>query len=146
MDPYWELDRSQQQKLLQEDQLWTSTRNEQNYQEYIPMEEGEICSNKDQNPSILEVPAVNWAKYEAVKSALFVKMGHASKIDAEEPNSWDLGNAVRETEKVLLYGSAIINDRNDKRPFLSRMPAARKLSQRVNSVQKEAFQKVRAGV
>ena len=26
-------------------------------------------------------------------------MGHAPRVDAEEQNNWDLGNAVRETEK-----------------------------------------------
>ena len=78
-------------------------------------------------------------------------MGHASKIYAE-PNSWDLRNTVRETEKVLLYGSAIINDRDDKRPqppqdtSSSLTPAARKDSQRIRIVQKETFHEVRAGV
>ena len=63
------------------------------------MEEGEIGSDTDQDPSVLEVPAINWAKYVDVKSVQYIKMGHAPRVDSEEQNSWDLGNAVRETEK-----------------------------------------------
>ena len=63
------------------------------------MEEGEIGSDTDQDPSVLEVPAINWAKYVGVKSVQYIKMGHAPRVDAEEQNNWDLGNAVRETEK-----------------------------------------------
>ena len=63
------------------------------------MEEGEIDTDTDQDPSILEVPAINWARYVGVKSVQFVKMGHAPKIAAEEQNDWNLEQAVRETEK-----------------------------------------------
>ena len=34
----------------------------------MPIEEGEIDSEKDQDPSILEVPAINWAHYVGVKN------------------------------------------------------------------------------
>ena len=40
----------------------------------MPMEEGEIESETDQDPSILEVPAVNWARYVGVKTVQYVKM------------------------------------------------------------------------
>ena len=63
------------------------------------MEEGEIDSETDQDPSILEVPAWNRAKYVGVKSVQYVKMGHAPKVAAQEENNWDLEQAVRETEK-----------------------------------------------
>ena len=63
------------------------------------MEEGKIDSETDKDPSVLEVPAVNWAIYVGVKSVQYIKMGHAPIVDAEEPNNWDLGNAVSETEK-----------------------------------------------
>ena len=65
----------------------------------IPMEEGEIESETDQDPSILEVPAWNWARYVGVKSVQYVKMGHAPKVAALDENTWDLEQAVRETEK-----------------------------------------------
>ena len=45
----------------------------------MPMEEGEIESETDQNPSILEVPAINWARYVGVKSEKYVKMQHKKK-------------------------------------------------------------------
>ena len=65
----------------------------------MPMEGGEIESETDQDPSVLEVPAINWARYVGVKSVQYVKMGHASKVTAMEENNWDLGQAVRETER-----------------------------------------------
>ena len=65
----------------------------------IYMEEGEIESETDQDPSILEVPAWNWARYVGVKSVQYVKMGHAPKVAAVDKNTWDLEQAVRETEK-----------------------------------------------
>ena len=65
------------------------------------MEVGEIGSETDQDQSVLEVPAINWAKYVGVKSVQYIKMGHAPKMDTEEPNNWDLGNVVRETEKYF---------------------------------------------
>ena len=64
-----------------------------------PLQEGEINSDSDQDPSILKVPAVNWAKYVGVKSVQYIKLGYAPRTTAEEPNDWDLGNAVRESEK-----------------------------------------------
>ena len=62
------------------------------------MEEGEIGSESEQDPSILEVPAINWAKYLGVKGVPYIKMGHAPRVDAIEQNNWDLGNSVIETE------------------------------------------------
>ena len=29
----------------------------------------------------------------------YIKIGNAPKVNTEEPNNWNLGNAVRETEK-----------------------------------------------
>ena len=63
------------------------------------MEEGEIDSETDQDPSVLEVPVINWARYVGVKSVQYVKMGHAPRIAAEKQNDWNLEQAVRETEK-----------------------------------------------
>ena len=65
----------------------------------MPMEEGESHSKTDQDPSILEVSAVNWARYGGVKSVQYVKMGHSPKIVAQEDNNWDLEQAVRGAEK-----------------------------------------------
>ena len=67
-------------------------------QQTTPIEEGEIDSDSHQDPSMLEVPAVNWAKYLGVKSVQYKKMGRTT---AEEPNDWDLGNAVQESEKIF---------------------------------------------
>ena len=67
----------------------------------MPMEEGEIESETDQDPSILEVPAINWARYVEVKSVQYVKMGHAPKTAAQEENYWDLEQDVRETERFF---------------------------------------------
>ena len=50
---------------------------------------------------LLEVPAVNWAQFVGVKSVQYIRMGHSTGVDAEEQNNWDLGKAVRETEKTF---------------------------------------------
>ena len=110
VDPFWQVDRQQRQQPQQEDEPGPSSR-----EMHTPMEEGEIDSETDQDSSILEVPAVNWAKYVSVKSVQYIKMDHAPKVDAEEPNDWDLGNAVRETEKqfsadLLLSMTETTND------------------------------------
>ena len=53
VDSFWEVDCPQHQQTHQEHQPGSSAQhNEQKYQEYIPMEEGEIESDKDQYPSI----------------------------------------------------------------------------------------------
>ena len=65
----------------------------------IPMKEGEKGSETDQDPSILEVPAWNWARYVGVKGVQYVKTEHAPKVAALDEKNWDLEQAVRETEK-----------------------------------------------
>ena len=66
----------------------------------MPMEEGEIDSETDQDTSILELPAINRAHYVEVKSVQYVKMGHAPKIVAQD-NNWDLEQAVREPKTIF---------------------------------------------
>ena len=97
MDPFGEADRPHCQKPKLDNEPGPSSRQIQ----HTPLEEGEINSETDQDPSVLEVPAINWAKNMGVKSVQYIQMGHAPKVDAEEPNGWDLGNAVKETEKQL---------------------------------------------
>ena len=107
VDPFWETDRPQRQQSQPEYDTTPSPRQQQP----IPMEEGGIGSETDQDPSVLEVPAINWAKDVGFKSVQYMEMGHAQKIDAEEPNNWDLGNAVRET---ICDQFTIANDGNYK--------------------------------
>ena len=107
VDPFWEMDRPtpvQQQQQHDQSQYdkpgpSSATANTEHQFAQIPMEEGEIESETDQDPSILEVPAWNWARYVGVKSVQYVKMGHAPKVAALDENTWDLEQAVRETEK-----------------------------------------------
>ena len=63
------------------------------------MEEVEISSDSELVPSVLEVPTINWANYLGVKTVQNIKMGHAPRIQAMEPNNWDHENTLRETEK-----------------------------------------------
>ena len=63
------------------------------------MEEGEISSDSEMAPSVLEVPTINWANYLGVKSVQYIKMGHAPRIQALEPKSWEHENTVGDTEK-----------------------------------------------
>ena len=95
VDLFWEVDRPQRRHPQRKDEPGPPSRQIQQ----VPMEEGEIGSKADHDLSVLEVPAVDWAKYVGVESVQSIKMGHAPKVDAEEANDWDLGNDVRETEK-----------------------------------------------
>ena len=80
VDPFWETDRPQCPQ--------TSTTNDNTpppgQQQFTPMEEGEIGSGSEQDPSVLEVPAITWAKYVGVKSVQYIKKGHAPRVDAVE--------------------------------------------------------------
>ena len=99
VDPFWDVNRPQAPKNP-EDRPGPSTANhEVPQQQTTPKEEGEIDSDSDQDPSILEVPAVNWAKYVGVKSVQYIKMGHSQRTTAEKPNESNLRNAVLESKK-----------------------------------------------
>ena len=105
VDPFWEMDRPTPVQQQQHDQSQydkpgpsSATANTEHQFAQIPMEEGEVESETDQDPPILEVPAWNWAHYIGVKSVQYVKMGHAPKVAALDENTWDLEQAVRETE------------------------------------------------
>ena len=101
VDPFWDIDRPTPAQLIQYDQPETSNSSTgQGRNTPVPMEEGEINSETDQDPSVFEVPAINWARYVGVKSVQYVKMGHSPKIIAEENKNWDLEQTVRETEKT----------------------------------------------
>ena len=100
VDLFWNVDRPQAAPKNPEDRPRPSTTNHaMPQQQTTPMEEAEIDSDSDHDPSILEVPAVTWAKYMGVQSVQNNKMGYAPRTTAEGPNDWDLGNAVRQSEK-----------------------------------------------
>ena len=100
VDPFWEVDRPTLAQQQQQNSTGPSaTTNTDQQLAPVLMEEGEVDSGTDQEPSILEVPAWNWARYVGLKSVQYVKMVLAPKIVAQEENNWDLEQAVRETEK-----------------------------------------------
>ena len=74
VDPFWDVDRPQTPAN-------TEDRPGPSQQQPIPMEEGEIDSESDQDPSILEVPAKNWAKYAGVQSVQYIKMGLSMPLE-----------------------------------------------------------------
>ena len=84
----------------------------------MPMEEGEIELKTDQDPSILEVPATNWARYVGVQSVQYVNMGHDPKVIAQEDNNWDLEQAVRETGKNFSTDLQLLMDETTNDPTL----------------------------
>ena len=55
VDPFWDMDRPTPVQQHQTDRPGPSPAP-------IPIEEGEIDSETDQDPSVLEVPAINWAR------------------------------------------------------------------------------------
>ena len=67
VDPFWETDHPQRPQ--------TSTTNDNTLppgqQQWTPMVEAEIGSGSEQDPSVLEVPSINWAKYVGVKSVQY---------------------------------------------------------------------------
>ena len=53
------------------------------------MEEGEFSSDSELAQSVLEVPTIDWVNYRGVKRAQYIKIVHASRIQALEPKNWD---------------------------------------------------------
>ena len=84
----------------------------------MPMEEGEIESETDQDPSIVEVPAISWARNVGVKSVQYVKMGHSPKVMAQADNNWDLEQAVRQTEKNFSTDLQLLMSETTNNPTL----------------------------
>ena len=59
----------------------------------IPTEERAINSKTDKDPSVLEVPATNGARYVGFKTVQHVEMGPTLGILAEDDNNWMLEQA-----------------------------------------------------
>ena len=89
VDPVWEMVRLALAQPQDIPGLTTASTMQEQYAP-IPMDEGENDSETNQDPSVLEVPAVNWAGYVGVKSIQYVQMGHAPKRAAHGKNNWDL--------------------------------------------------------
>ena len=51
------------------------------------MEKGEISSDSELAPLVLEVPTIDWTIYNGVKGVQYIKMGE--RVQANELNSWD---------------------------------------------------------
>ena len=117
VDPFWEMDRPTPAQYQDLPGPSTATPGHELFAP-MPMEEGEIESETDQDPSILEVPATNWARYVGVKSVQYVKMGHAPKVLAQETNNWDLEQAVRETEKNFSTDLQLLMSETTNNPVL----------------------------
>ena len=45
------------------------------------MEDREVESEDDQDPSLVDDPAINLARYVGVKSLPYKKMGHAPRVE-----------------------------------------------------------------
>ena len=67
----------------------------------VALEGREIDSEIDQDPSVLEAKVLNWVRNVGVKSAQQVKLRHAPRVAAEDPNDCNLEYASRETEKIF---------------------------------------------
>ena len=76
----------------------------------IPMEEGEIDSETDQDPSALEVPAINWARYVGVKSVQYVKMGRATNCCRRKKRLEPRASSTRNGE--FFYGLTAAYERD----------------------------------
>ena len=128
VDPFWEVDR--QTPVQHENRPGPSSASPgQELFAPMPMEEGEIESETDQDPSILEVRAINWARYVGVKSVQYVKMGHAPKIAAQEENNSDLAQAVRETERNFSTDLQLLMNETTNDPTLLKTLVCRERQQ-----------------
>ena len=108
---------------IQLDFIWPITEKSQRFLIVVAMDRyskwpaASLCKTTDPNntrPYSIS-PQSNGPKYVGVKSVQYLKMGHAPRLTAEEPNDWDLGNAVRESMKnfstdLLLLMTETTND------------------------------------
>ena len=117
IDPFWEVDRPTPVQYQDVPGPSSATFGQELFAP-MPMEEGEIESDTDQDPSILEVPSINWARYVGVKSVQYVQMGHAPKVLAQEENNWHLEQAVRDTEKNFSTDLQLIMSETTNYPVL----------------------------
>ena len=69
------------------------------------MEEGEIGSGSEQDPSVLEVPAINWAKYVGLKSVQYIKIGHEPRVIT----SRSFREFCKHHQIKLIYGTPYIH-------------------------------------
>ena len=109
MDPFWETNRPVRPQ--------TSTANGNalppGQQQWTPTEEREIGSGSEQDPSVLEVPAINWAKYVGVKSVQYIKMWLAPRVDAiERAKQLGPGKCRQGNGKTICNRPAFVNDGN----------------------------------
>ena len=86
--PFWERDRPQQP---QHEQPETST------QQTLKTTSQWRRVEKWQNLKYRQLDE----KFVGVKNVQSTQMGNAPRVNAEEPNNWNLGNAVRETENNI---------------------------------------------
>ena len=126
VDLFWDVDQPTPAQPTQYDQPAPSTSTiRQERSTPIPMVEGEVDSETDQDPSVLDVPATKWARYVEVKSTQCVKIVHAPKVIGEKVKTWDLEQAVRETEKNFLTDLQVPMTETTNDPTLSKTAVSR---------------------
>ena len=79
------------------------------------MEEGEIGSETDQDPSVLEVPAVNWAKYMGVKSVQHKKNGPRTERGRRRTEQLGSVKCCQGDRKTICHGPSAAHDGDNKR-------------------------------
>ena len=100
----------------------------------IPMEAGEISSDSELPPSVLEVPTINWANYIGVNSVHYRNMGHAQRIQAIEPNDWNHENTLREIKKEFATDLQLLMTETTNYPKLPKILDTRKYTRGIQSV------------
>ena len=83
------------------------------------MEEEEVGSDTDQDPSVLEVPAIKWAKYVGVKSVQYKNMGNAPWVNAKRAKQMGSWQRRERNGEEFLHKPPSPDDGNYKR---SRLP------------------------
>ena len=84
----------------------------------MPMEEGKIESETDQDPSILEVLAINWARCRCQKRAIRL---NGTRLESCSTRGKQLGPSTsrKRNRTKFINGFAAANERNHKRPDIA---------------------------
>ena len=76
--------------------------------DFVPLEEGEITSEEETNeePSILEVPAIKWAKCAGCKNVQYIQLGHEPKTAPRNVEEYNSARTVCDAESGSLRTSS----------------------------------------
>ena len=85
--------------------------------------------------SVVEGPAVNWAKNVGVKSIQYIMIGHEHRMNVEEPNDRDLVNAATVTATKFSTNHLLLMTETTRDPSLLKTLFCRATQQQDNKTE-----------